>query len=452
MNTRNVNASVRFLATALFVSMFVAACGGSSGSDAEVQDQPTTGTVGLLLTDAATDMYREINFVVREAILIGGDDSQEVLFDGAEPIDLLDLENFSEPLIFGEVQAGTYVKLRLMLDDLELVPHVGDPIHPPLPANGKVDLLQPEGFDVLPGRTLLVTVDVDADKSIKIHTAGNSGRVQFRPVVKAEFSTGDMDPRFDKLVRLEGAASGAPDLTDGTFVLCDIDSPDYCVDVATDSMTSIFNDEGLGTDFSTLMDGDMVVVFGKYDTDPIVLNAVLLEIGGNAELVSGDVVSEPAEGEFLLLDYFGDDLVIELQPGTLFYDEDGPIDASAIMLGDEVEVEGVLPAVGEGEPDFMRAALVFLEAGDDDQLSGTIAEPIDDTDMTFILATDTGDVGVCVLVDAFILLVDETNSEVTMGTFADLEVDQVVDVFGMPAADDRCFEANEVLVEIPPAE
>jgi hypothetical protein len=397
-------------------------------------------------------MYSEINFLVREAILIGGDDSQEVLFDGSEPIDLLDLENFSEPIIFGEVQAGTYVKLRLMLDDLELVPHVGDPIHPPMPANGKVDLLHPEGFDVLPGRTLLVTVDVDADKSLKIHTAGNSQRVQFRPVVKAEFSTGDMDPRFDKLVRLEGAASGDPDLADGTFVLCDIDSPDYCVDVAIDDMTSIFNDEGLDTDFSTLMDGDMVVVFGKYDTDPIELNAVLLEIGGNAELVGGEVVSEPNAGEFLLLDYFGDDLVIELQPGTLYFDEDGPIDASAIMLGDEVEVEGVLPAIGEGEPELMRAALVFLEPEDDEQLSGMIAAPVEDATMRFVLATPTGDVSVCVLDDAFILLVDETNSEVTMATFADLEVDQVVDVFGMPAADDSCFEANEVLVEVPPAE
>ncbi len=452
MHTRNVFASARIVAAALLVSSFVAACGGSGGSDGDAQNQPATGTVGLLLTDAPTDMYREINLVVREAILIGGDDSQEVLFDGSEPIDLLDLENFSEPVIFGEVQAGTYVKLRLMLDDLELVPHEGAPIHPPMPANGKIDLLHPEGFDVLPGRTLLVTVDVDADKSIRIHTAGNSERVQFRPVVKAEFSSGTIDPRFDKLVRLEGAASGDPDLGDGTFVLCDIDSPDYCVDVATDGMTSIFDDEGLGTDFSTLMDGDMVVVIGKYSTDPIVLNAMLLEIGGNATLVSGNVVSEPADDEFLLLDYFGDDLVVELQPGTLFYDENGPIGAGAITLGDDVDVEGVLPPVLEGEPDFIRAALVFLEAEDDEQLSGTIVEPINDATMTFVLATDTGDVNVCVLDDAFILLVDETNSEVTMATFADLAADQVVDVFGMAAADESCFEADEVIVEVPPAD
>jgi hypothetical protein len=200
------------------------------------------------------------------------------------------------------------------------------------------------------------------------------------------------------------------------------------------------------------------VVIGEYGTDPIVLNAILLEIGGNATLVDGEVVSEPAGGEFLLLDGDGDDFVVELQPGfesqpgTLYYDEDGPIDSSAIMLGDEVEVEGVLPAVEEGEPDLLRAALVFLEAEDDDQLSGTIAEPIDDVTMTFVLATYTGDVNVCVLNDAFILLVDETNAEVTMATFADLEAGQVVDVFGMPAADDRCFEANEILVEVPPAE
>ena len=59
-----------------------------------------------------------------------------------------------------------------------------------------------------------------------------------------------------------------------------------------------------------------------------------------------------------------------------------------------------------------------------------------------------GDINVCVVEDARILLVDVTNSEVTQGAFADLAADQVVDVFGGMAADDSCFEASEVIVDV----
>ena len=36
--------------------------------------------------------------------------------------------------------------------------------------------------------------------------------------------------------------------------------------------------------------------FGQYGTDPIVLNAIVLEIGGNAQQVKGNVVSAPMDG------------------------------------------------------------------------------------------------------------------------------------------------------------
>jgi hypothetical protein len=61
--------------------------------------------------------------------------------------------------------------------------------------------------------------------------------------------------------------------------------------------------------------------------------------------------------------------------------------------------------------------------------------------------TGGGDTCVSVNSDADILLVDEANSEVTMGTFDDLAVDQSVDLFGQSAVD-SCFMANEVIVEV----
>jgi len=403
--------------------------------------------VGILFTDAPTDEYSEINLNVTEAILIGGDDSQQLVFQGSEPIDLLDLTNFSEPVVFGEVQAGTYTKLRLYIDDLELVPlDGGDPIYPALPANGKIDLLDAGGFEVLPGRTMIVEIDMDANKSIKITNAGNSGNVKFRPVVKVKIVDGGLP---HKLARLEGTVSGDPDDAAGSFTLCDIDSPDHCVAVATSSTTGIFDDVGLDTPFSTLNDGNMVVVIGRYATDPdIVMNAIVVEIGGNAEQVKGNVVSNPADSRFLVITDDNGDLLIELQEGTKYFDANGEISADAIVLGVDVEVEGVKPPKADpADPDLMRAALVFLEADEDEQISGTIIEPLVEADRSFGLTTAGGDTCARVNDDADILLVDEVNSEVTMGTFADLAPGQSVDLFGATAVD-TCFDANEVIVEV----
>ena len=460
----------------LVASSILGACGGGSSSEEPtlVAQQPpltaTTGMVGILFTDKPTEEFSAITLNVVEAILIPGEGSelqQQQLFEGSEPIDLLNLTNFSEPIMFGEVEAGTYTKLRLRIDDLTLHPKDGgEAIHvTPLPANGKIDLLQSEGFEVLPGRTLMLEIDMEANQAIKAHAAGKSGKYRFRPVVKVKVVYDDDDVR-DKLVRVEGFAFEILDTPLGNFQLCDVDSPDFCVEVATGMDTSIFGADGLATEFGTLAVDDMVVVIGEYSTDPeIVLNALVLEIGGNAEQVKGNVVSDPADNQFLLLtDVRPDpeDLVVELQlddslPGTRYFDENGPIDAAAIVLGVDVEVEGVKPEkANPTDPDLIRAALVFLEAEGDTQISGTIVADtlVEDTEGpdlgTFQLALpeDAGTLDICVVEGADIVLVDEANSEAMMGTFDELAADQSVDVFGQDAEDGSCFEANEVIVEV----
>ena len=455
MNVLKIVASFRAQLLAVSALFIIVACGGGSGTapTSAINPQPSTstGTVGLLFTDAPTDEFSAILLNVTDAILIGGDGKQHLLFQGSEPIDLLDLTNFNEPIVFGEVSAGNYTKLRLIVSELELVPKDGgESIFPKLPGNGKIDLLQADGFNVLPGRTLMIEVDMDANKSIKITSAGNSGKYQFRPVVKVKIMDGDMP---HKLARLEGSVDEILSDPAGSFVLCDIDSPEHCVTVATNSDTGVFNDQGLVTDFSTLESGNMVVAIGHYETDPaIVLNAVVLEIGGNSEQVKGNVVSNPMNDQFLMVVDDNGDLIVELQPGTdvlagtKFYDASGAIDRDAIVIGVDVEIEGVKPA--DADPDVIRAALVFLEADPDEQISGTIATDPDDIARTFDLTLeDLSSVCVQVNEDADILLVDATNSVVTMGDFTDLAAEQIVDVFGEPA--ENCFNANEVIVTLP---
>jgi len=447
--------SARFTQTrlallALAASLFVASC-GSGGNNSKVSNNPTamTGRIALLFTDRPTDEFREIKLNVTEAILIGGNSAsgQQILFRGSEPIDLLDLTNYSEPIIFGEVDAGIYTKLRLVIDDLELVPNDGGPSEfPKLPANGKIDLLDPSGIEILPGRTLIAEIDMEANKAIHIVSAGNSGKYQFRPVVKAKFMDGDLGNLPDKLARLEGTASSVDPA--GTFVLCDVESPDSCIDVSTDGDTGIFGADGAPTGFGTLMNSDPVVVIGSYAVNGgILLNAVVLEIGGNAEQIKGNVVSTPATDQFLVLRVGGEEIVVELQAGTKFYDENGALGAESIVIGADVEVEGVQPTKADpADPDLIRAALVFIEAEEDDQASGTIIDSLDAVMRSFGL-TQTGGGDICVRVndDADILLVDVAASEVTTATFSELAVGQVVDLFGEM---NDCFDANEVIVDV----
>jgi hypothetical protein len=447
--------SARFTQTrlallALAASLFVASC-GSGSNNSKVSNNPTamTGRIALLFTDRPTDEFREIKLNVTEAILIGGNSAsgQQILFQGSEPIDLLDLTNYSEPIIFGEVDAGIYTKLRLVIDDLELVPNDGGPSEfPKLPANGKIDLLDPNGIEILPGRTLIAEIDMEANKAIHIVSAGNSGKYQFRPVVKAKFMDGDLGNLPDKLARLEGTASSVDPA--GTFVLCDVESPDSCIDVSTDGDTGIFGADGAPTGFGTLMNSDPVVVIGSYAVNgSILLNAVVLEIGGNAEQIKGNVVSTPATDQFLVLRVGGEEIVVELQAGTKFYDENGALGAESIVIGADVEVEGVQPTKADpADPDLIRAALVFIEAEEDAQASGTIIDSLDAVTRSFGL-TQTGGGDICVRVndDADILLVDVAASEVTTATFSELAVGQVVDLFGEM---NDCFDANEVIVDV----
>jgi len=458
MNTTRNSFGAGLPILALALSLLLSACGGGTagGDNSTVQTQPPTGTVALLFTDKPTDEFSAIKLNVTQATLIGGDGAQQVLFEGNEPIDLLDLSNFSEPIVFGEVEAGTYTKLRLVIDSLELVPLDGGPsIFPSLPANGKIDLLDPSGIEVLPGQTMVVQIDMQANEAIHIVGAGNSGQYQFRPVVKATFSTGSELP--DKLARLDGTVDEIYSDPAGGFRLCDIETPDSCIDVATDMDTSVFDDMGLGTDFANLMVGDTVTVIGQYDTENgIVLDALVLEIGGNAQQIQGQVVSMTMDQQFLVLSDANGDVVVELQPGTKYYDAGSPAGPESIAVGANVEVEGVMPPKDvETDPNVIRAALVFVEPPEEEQLSGTIIEPLDIDPMdpmtwSFGLTPDGGVGDICVRVneDAAVLLVNTTDSEVTMGSVADLALDQSVDLLGTMS---DCFDASEVIVDVSPA-
>jgi len=491
------------------MAFLFSACGGSGPADTTVIPPvaPTgTGTVVIMLTDAPTDELRAINLDVTEATLIG-DAGQQIVFSGKKSINLLDLANFVQPIVFGEVQAGSYNKIRLRIDNLELVEkNTGISTFPKLPANGKIDLLDRSGFAVFPGRTLLVEIDIDANKSIHIVGTGN-GKYQFRPVVKVNIMDGGLPA---KLVRLEGIVSEIFDSSAGRFTLCHADKADSCVIVNLTKGSSVFGPDGLPVGIEKMTVGDPVVAIGAFrheddddgdsdsdsesdsDTDSdddsdgdsdsnadsdsdsdtgddsdddsdsdsdadgvktdVELDAVVIEIGGTATQTKGVVLSEPDQNGKFQLEVGKDEIVTVLvQDGTRIFGMDGERGIDAIVRYMTIVVDGVgVKSENPDQSDGINAALIFLDdAVAEESLSGKIVEPLDPNNRSFNLATDSGDLCVALTDEAKIILIsqDGDGSVSKEGDFSDLAPGQSVEVFGY-AGVGGCFQANEVVVDL----
>lgn len=451
--------------------LLVSGCGGGNDSSQvnTISTPPLqtvgTGTVGILLTDAPIDALSAINIEVTEAILIG-ENGQQTVFRGNTIVDLLDLTDYYLPIAFGEVAAGSYSKIRLRINNVELVDKAtGLSTHIKLPANGKIDLLDQGGFAVFPGRTLLATIDIDANKSIHIVDTGN-GEYKFRPVVKVEILDGGLP---DKLARLEGIATEIFDDPAGSFLLCDADNEDKCIVVNLAKGGSVFDAEGLPASFGKLMAGDPVVAIGRFghendedgDSDSgdgrvdidVVLNAIVIEIGGNATQVRGIAGSGPDDmGRFPIVTDKGDTVIAQLQDGTKIIDHGSDMPGpGSIVEGARIGAEGVIvKAEGEDDPNLLRAALIIVDdRPEGGMLAGSIVEPIDPEAKSFNLATDSGDRCVDVREEAHITLVSQgvDGAMSKMGEFADLTVGQSVKVYGEVAVG-GCFGAHEVVVDL----
>ena len=429
------------IATLLGLSLALGACGGSGG-DAAPPGQ-ATGTVALLLTDLPTDDVKEINFDVVGATLIG-DQGQQNVYSGNTRVNLLDLQNFSQPIAVSEVPAGTYTKLRLQIENLEIIDDDPIPHTPRPPANGRSDLLQPGGIEVVPGRVLVAHVDMDAKKSIHLVQTGN-GKYQLRPVVRVQFM---LDALPDELVRIEGMIVELDDESGG-FVLCSLDDPETCFDVSLAPRASVFDTDGTAIDpidANTFGVEDMVVVIGTYtdsgDDSVPHITAIIVE-KGPAEQVRGIVTESPgADGLFLVISRDGTATTVKLQAShTKIFGPGGEaLTADALQVGQGIEVEGV----GVGDPAVLRAALIILD-GDDapEQLSGTVALPISEPE--FVLSTGFGDFDVCVNADATFTVISDGSSE--EGSFMNIQEGLTVYVFGELDTADGCFDATDVVVE-----
>jgi len=255
--------------------LLLASCGGGGDSGAPTLTA-TTASVGIILTDssaidgaiaavvpaAAMENNHESMslWVTFSSVELRGDDGNQVIFladadDPAKMVDLFTLKDSLELFFVNEaVMPGTYNKIRMQVDSVELcttetADSVEDCEDVKMPS-GKIDFNPRDEFTIVAGDIVLMTLDVDANKSIKL--TENPNKKILRPVV---FVTIDSNPAFEEgLVRVSGVVAGQEG---NGFLLCSAEfaTPlgmantqselnEMCIDVVVTSKTGLFNETG----------------------------------------------------------------------------------------------------------------------------------------------------------------------------------------------------------------
>jgi hypothetical protein len=409
------------------------------------------------------------------------------LFEGRRVFDLLSMRDDARLLSLGhEVPAGDWSKIRLHVEEVRLIRLVAendagtivdcppdvtpDPgfvcesIRPKVGGNGKIDLNPRGPITVRPGELVFVQLDLDAQKSIHIVETG-SGRFIFRPVVFVDLFA----VRPDRLVRIEGTIAEI-DLAAQKLLVCrthlvfranarqDEGARSRCVDVRVGAGTSIFDSDGQPAVLGDLAVNDEIAAVGRFRIgtgETLVFDALWIQQGGfDAGIaVTGELLSGVVGGEFTIApDPDGpieaEELTVRLLPGAKLFNRAGePLAPSDLQPGLRVRAFGVLAGT---DPERLDASLVFVRARADlARLHGTVTQRFDAAAGTLVIqaVTPTSVGPACVAIgsgDDVFRIIDQGDQLLSDRIApSDLQVGEVVDVFGQPAA--PCFDADTVI-------
>ena len=379
------------LVYAAFVLIGCGSSGGSGGGDTGFSAD--SGNVALFLSDGPADEYEHIWAGVKAVFLIPADDGNPVhIFQSPDPdgkeVDLLDLKDQKFLLtVKKNVPAGFYSKIRLIIAYIHpeggTGPCTDTDLEIKLPS-GKIDLNPRENFEVVPGETLSINLDMDMDKSIHFKPAGNSGKCIFRPVIFVDIDTvitPELCPRvitgiIKQLFHDDGGLIGFElDLLEGRGML----------DVFLTSETVIFDKQGFKGDSDDLQVDEIVHVRGRLNPEGD-FEASVIVIGG-VEKFKGTVTDSTSNDFILDLDNEAGTLKVDLTEDTIiFIGCDQPY-VGIIPVGWTARVFGKLEVVNS--QNIFRAIVVFLQQEKPKGLLTDISEAAGGYDLTIQTETTT---------------------------------------------------------------
>lgn len=450
----------------LFVFTVLASCSSSDTSTANAE----TGRVSLLITDAPSVVFDQVNLTIESISFIPADEEAEgeaskeiVLFDETREVNLLALQNYSDLLATTKVAVGSYSKIRLHVSQVELVKlnpdgTVAESFIAKLPANGKIDLNPQGSFDVTGGGHLMIEIDVDAEKSIHIVETGKG--YNFRPVIFVNILGEDEL----KLVILDGKVLAK---TESDFKLCKadaIEADDSCLAILISEATVVQDDQVVVVSSADIKNDDIVTVLGKAGTEHVAALHIVVaaedEADQNLALFTGEATSSVDIDKNFGMKTDDDNLIVlpntsltvNITDGARIFDRFGTVVAQdKIINGTDVDVFGLaIPDISTVSN--VRAAFVIYDNKvESDNISGEIADVYEDESKVWVTVNDgIKTINRCVVTDeAHILLlkivgVDIVREEIDI---TDLKIGMFVDVYGDDDDDGlACMSADVMLV------
>ena len=372
----------------LFSALALTACGGGGGNSEPDTD---TGTLTLAITDDSIADWDQALITLSSVTLIGQGGQDTEMLDEPQTIDLLKLRNVSEFLAKETLTARRISKIRLGIDGLTLnkvVPMSGlvtDTQSPPTPSR-KIDLLPQGPVEIRPGENVILTLDVDLAKSIKLHQNGN-GQLRFRPVVFATvggsgfarlYGTYRNDDPGPRVCDLERVSDADPDA--GFDVL------DICVPLNEDE-ANYFGDDGLPLDPGRPADGEKISIYGSFDVAGETLLAEIIARGtgtrGEAFTTLNGLVTEPWNGSsptdpsptfgLGLADQTAVTVALSVGAKVFRNEEDGTVTRVATVPGGPIDETALEEEIDVGRRIEARGALTQSMAPDPDRLQAFIA-------------------------------------------------------------------------------
>lgn len=161
-------------------------------TDAPPKDEVTS----IMVTASKLEIHRAVAEQERQQIQTGDNqtdnqtrEQQQVqqgegewitidIAEAARSFDLLKVKGVEQLFATGQVAAGKYTQVRLIIDKIEVALGGGE-LKPAKVPSGELKLVQP--FDVLPSENTTIVLDFDADKSVNITGKDD---IMVKPVVK----------------------------------------------------------------------------------------------------------------------------------------------------------------------------------------------------------------------------------------------------------------------------
>jgi len=338
----------------LLSSALITACNSSDTTSSS--SNLDTGAVALLITDAPTSAYDEINVEAEQVSLIG-EGHEAHLMNRSARFNLLDLRNTFRRLSKCEAPVGTYSKVRFRIKDVELIKRhrdgtIAERVIPRLERN-QIDLNARTQFAVDRLRQLVVKLDLDADASLG--TDPDTGDPVFDPdatVEVDEVPTDTTAPPQEVTPVLMNEQGDVRNLQTDSFELCNT-NPDGSVDCIQVNVSpdTLVMSQALAqvTGISDLSETFQWQVFGHLDVITDTISALqVIEHSSQHRTYSGtlsvDVVNDQTQLSIT---------VPEGEPAVSYpvtsvslsgiYDSEGNVlDVSALGAGVNVEVIGIL--------------------------------------------------------------------------------------------------------------